>query len=156
MIGATINREAIFQALFDLVSPITWDEPERGFKTASRRLVHWDNCPDQPGFFQSEHDDEFPTDKRGLPYTVVLKAELIVYQNIGKDPKAICSTENNLIKDAIQAILTPKMEAGVPFENRLTLGGLVYDCHIAGRVFSDAGNLDGQGVIVVPVEILVP
>lgn len=151
-----MDREAIYTALYALGSVVEWGDPARTFSTISRRLAHWDDCPAQPGFYQVEHDDEFPVEKRGLPYSVILKAQWVVYQNTGKDPKAIPSTENNLIMDALQEALRARMEPGVQFADRLTLGGLVHDCHISGRVFKDAGNLDGQGVIVVPIDILVP
>lgn len=156
MIGAPINREAIYTALYAIGSTVQWDSPLRGFRTASRRLAHWDDCRDQPGFFQVEHDDDIPTEKQGLPYRTQLEVHWVVYQNTGKDPKVVPSIENNLILDALQNAMGPRMETGVQFQDRLTLGGLVYDCIIGGRIFKDAGNLDGQGVIDIPIIIQVP
>ena len=42
------------------------------------------------------------------------------------------------------------------FENRQTLGSLVWYCQPRGRAFVDAGETDGKGVAATLFEILVP
>jgi len=39
---------------------------------------------------------------------------------------------------------------------RQTLGGLVSNCYIDGKIMKDPGDLDGDGIAVIPVKILAP
>ncbi len=39
---------------------------------------------------------------------------------------------------------------------RLTLGGTAYSCAVAGRPLKDPGDLDGDGLLVVPIQIILP
>lgn len=147
-------REPIFEALFALGSVVTWDGG-RTFRTKSRRVIHFSKCPDQPAFFQVEQDER-AEQVTGLPYKWTLPATWMVYQNTGLDPKAVPATENNLILDALQAVVSPRFEPGVQFTDRCTLGGLVYDCKISGNIVKYDGALEGQGIVVVPLVLLVP
>jgi hypothetical protein len=150
-----MNREAIFAALYALGSVVEWDSPPRTFKTISRRVQHFSKCADQPAFFQVERDEKIEQ-ITGMPYKTRLEAVWMVYQNTGKDPKAVPATENNLILDALQAVVSPKFVAGEQYVDRCTLGGLVYDCKISGTITKYDGALENQGIVVVPLEILVP
>lgn len=138
-------------ALFALGQVVQWDSPLRGFALTSRRMRHYSDTPQQPAFFQVEHDENV-SQVTGLPYKWILEASWVVYQNIGSDPNSVPQRESNLIKDALTAALS--LEDDV--DDRVTLGGLVHHVYFDGRVFSDSGDLDGQGVIVMPIKILVP
>ena len=37
---------------------------------------------------------------------------------------------------------------------RQTLGGLVSNCYIGGKIMKDPGDLDGDAIAVIPVKIL--
>jgi hypothetical protein len=37
---------------------------------------------------------------------------------------------------------------------RQTLGGLVSHCWIDGKIMKDSGDIDGDGIAVIPVKIL--
>lgn len=150
-----MQREPIFAALFALGQAVTWDSPERTWQTASRRVQHFSKCSDQPALFQVE-GDESPHQVTGMPYKWVLKAHWLVYQNTGLDPQTVPATENNLILDALQAALGPQIVPGAPFTDRCTLGGLVYSVKISGNVLKYDGAIEGQGVMTIPLEILVP
>ena len=150
-----IVREPIFAALFALGKEATWDTPARGFLTKSRRVLTFDQCNDQPAFFQVEGDED-PQQVTGMPYKWTLDATWMVYQNMGRDPEAVPASENNLILDALTGTLGPQLLPGVEFTDRCTLGGLVYNVRIEGRITKYAGDLDGQGIVVVPLKILVP
>ena len=39
---------------------------------------------------------------------------------------------------------------------RLTLGGTAYRCGIDGKPLKDPGDLDGDGLLVVPITIVLP
>lgn len=152
-----MNREPIFQALFALTNNLTWGTPTpRTFVTRSRRVKLFSDVPteQQPALYQAEHD-EVTSQVSNMPYKWVLKAEWVIYQATGFDPNAVPAIENNLILDAIQAALAPAIaDPGYPKRN--TLGGLVHHCYIDGSVFKDPGDIDNQGMMVVPILMLVP
>lgn len=151
-----MSREAIFAALFALTQGVTWDDPARTFKTRSRRVKLFSDVPanQQPALYQAEHS-ESSSQVSNLPYKRTFAASWIIYQAVGNDPKAVPATENNLILDALQAALAPRpTDRGFPQRN--TLDGLVYHCYIDGEVFKDPGDIDNQGMMVIPIKLLVP
>ena len=144
------NREQVFQALFALGQGLTWGSPPSGFVFAARRVKLWDDVPGQPALCQAEHDEQVEQ-ITGLPPKLTLNASWLIYQNAGADPAATPATINNQILDAIQGAF-PNPDGG----QVQTLGGLVAKCWINGRIFKDPGDLDGQGLLIVPIQILVP
>lgn len=148
-------REEIFQDLYSRGASVSWtrNAVQETWQYKSRRLQSWVDCPVQPAFYQVEHDEE-PTRKTGMPAKLVLEAKWVVYQNLGKDTSAVPSILNNLIMDQFDLVFQDL--AGSPHDFRQSLGGLVYSAYIDGKVFRDAGDLDGQGVIVLPIKIIVP
>ena len=145
-----MDRNAIYDALFAIgVGAYNWEY-------TSQRLQIWTECPAQPAFYQVAHDNDF-VQVSNQPYKVELMATWVVYQNGAQDPTVQGSRLNNTLLDTLQAAMAPRMEEGVPFDpNRNTLGGLVYHCFIGGQSFQDGGDLDGQGVLTIPIRILVP
>jgi hypothetical protein len=142
-----MNREAIYQALFNLVRNAAT------FKTASRRVKLWMdvNASDRPAVFVAQRGESYVRNSEAVPQKVTLKAEIILYTDAGKDPKTTPATELNNLIDAIDAALAPNPVTGVQ-----TLGGLVSHCWIEGDVMTDPGDLDGDGMAVIPVRILIP
>lgn len=161
----TIDREAVFQAVADLTTKIKWGPlvlgiPSKQFinPVALRRRVKLFSDVDatqQPAIFQAEHDERV-AQAANLPYKQLWKCSWIVYQDIGLDPGAVPAVENNLILDAMFAALAPTpIDPG--FDNRRnTLNGLVYSVVVDGDIFKDPGDIDNQGMIVLPISILVP
>ena len=147
----------IFQALFALAANVTWtgiDGNPASFVTMSRRVKLFGDVAsqEQPALFQAEHDEAW-TQKTGLPYRRELHCHWIVYTSPGRDSSVDApppSIEVNNIFDAIRAAVTPVTGP------RLTLGGRVHHCWIEGTLFKDAGDIDGQGLIMVPFKILAP
>ncbi len=147
----TNAREAIFSALFALVSGLT------GFVTTSRRLMHWtDVTADmQPALFQAQKT-QGADPRTGSPTKWRLHADLYLYTNLGSQtgggdtPDATPATQLNNFIDAIDAALAPNPATGAP----QTLGGLVQYCRISGTVETDEGVLGAQAVAIIPVEIL--
>lgn len=142
-------REGIFTALFDLANGMTWGSPPRSFVYSSRRVKLWSDLPGQPALCQAEHDEEIVQTTR-LESKTTLNASWLIYQNIGADPTATPTTENNLIMDAVQALFPDDPEMVQ------TLNGMVHYCRISGKIFKDPGDLDDQGLLIVPISILVP
>ena len=113
------------------------------------------DCPLQPACYQAEHGDTV-AQVTGMPYKTTLEAKWIIYQNVTKDPKALGAVENNLIIQAVYAALAPLTDDPGFSDGRNTLGGLVHHCFISGALFKDPGDLDGQGMMVIPIKVLVP
>jgi len=139
------SRESIMQALFALVSG------SASFVTSSRRLKLWTDVPaaERPAIFQYERDDEYKGADRHLPPTVVMNADLYIYTAPGMDSGITPISILNPLLDAIDAALAPSRATG-----RQTLGGLVSHCWIDGKIMKDPGDIDGDGIAVIPVKIL--
>jgi hypothetical protein len=147
----TPTREAIYSALFALVSgAYAW-------KTSARRLKLWGDVPPsmRPALFQFEgvEDDDEWTGSGGLQLVRTLACKLFIYTD-ASDPSTIGATQLNNINDALDAALAPS--GGDVMTNRQTLGGLVSSCRIKGRRFKDPGDLDGDGLLIVPISIVWP
>lgn len=140
-----MNREAIYSALFAKVSASS------AFVTASRRLRHWSDVgpAEQPALFMVQKSETAQRTK-GLPPKWTFSVELFVYVHAPDDLSPPASSLNPLI-DAIEAVLAPTVTA-----DNQTLGGLVDHAWIAGRIETDEGALGGQGVAIIPLNIIVP
>lgn len=159
-----IDEEAIFAALFARIPGVRWTrstdpQPDtRRFVTTSRRVRMFSDVPSQqqPACFQAEWGS-LEGQVTGMPYKTVLEANWIIFQDLSsKSATAVGATENNLIIGGCRKALEPlPADPGFP-DRRNTLGGLVYHCFITGRIFKDPGDLDGQGMIVIPIKVLVP
>ena len=146
----TTTREAIFEALFALTDGLAWGAPPRSFLHRARRVKLWSDLPGQPALCQAEHDETI-TEVTGLPPKRVFGASWLIYHDAGKDPDAAPASETNQILDAIEALF-PSDDP----DHAQTLGGLVHHAFISGKVFKDSGDLDGQALIVVPIQIVGP
>lgn len=150
-----VDRNAIYDALFATGSGTTWGEMGETWQYTSQRLDLWTDCPAQPAFYQVAHDNDFQQ-VSNMPYRVELMATWVIYQNGAQDRTVQGSRLNNTILDALQAAMVPRPEVGLPYNERNTLGGLVWHAFIGGQSFQDGGDLDGQGVMTIPIRILVP
>jgi hypothetical protein len=109
----------------------------------------------QPACFQTEWASD-EQQVSGMPYKTTLMATWTIFQCIAKDKKALGTVENNLIIGGCRKVLAPQPgDPGFP-DKRNTLNGLVHHCFISGRIFKDPGDIDDQGMIVIPIKLLVP
>jgi hypothetical protein len=140
----TASREAIMSALFALVSG------SAPFVTSSRRLKLWTDVPaaERPAIFQYERDDSYTNGKQYLPI-IEMNVDLYIYTYPGTDSGITPISVLNPLLDAVDAALAPSKVTG-----RQTLGGLVSHVWIDGKVMKDPGDLDGDGIAVIPVKIL--
>ena len=148
------TREAVMSALFTLLQSATFAQPVNDnttWATTSRRLKLWSDVPksQRPALFMIE-PTETPSyaDIIDLPPKFSMSVELFVYID-SSDMSTIPATDLNVIMDAIIAVLAPNAGAQ-------TLGGLVKYCRINGRVIKASGDLDGDGLMVIPLTILCP
>lgn len=153
-----IDDELIFYTLAQRMAAVRWtrESTELKFITISRRVKLFSDVDpqQQPACFQAE----WATDEAeitGMPQKTILQANWIIYQCVARDSKALGAVENNLIISGCRAALAP-LPDDPGFPKRNTLGGIVHHCYIGGRIFKDPGDLDGQGMIVIPIKVLVP
>lgn len=132
-------------ALFNLVSG------SASFTTASRRLRLWnDMAPsDKPAIFVAERGDTYARGSDGRPAIVVFEADIFIYTDAGKDTSIVPATALNALIDAVDAALAPS-----PVSGKQSLGGMVSHCWIEGKIMKDPGDLDGDGLAIIPVKIL--
>ena len=139
------SRETIYAALFSLLSA------SAGFNTTSRRLVVWDDVPQdlQPALFQNQKK-EIPTGQPGLNQVWTLTVDIFIYAHNMGDKSTAPSTIINPLIDAVQNAIAPD-----PVTNKQTLGGLVQHAGIEGSIVTDEGVLGDQAVAIIPISIKV-
>lgn len=143
-----MNSEAIYQALFDLLSNID------GVVTTSRRLRHFNHVPAEmrPALFVTQgNQTEVPV--KGLDAKVELEAEVYIYIH-ELDPSIPPSVQLNQMIDKVRTAIAPEYPEICEYQ---TLGGLVEHCWIEGtiEVFEAVENmLDDQGIAIIPIRIL--
>ena len=144
-----MSREAAFSALFAAVSTAyAWG-------LSSRRMKLWSETPPnlRPALFQLESGPE--TYQWASPATPrrTLEAKLFLYFD-ARDPTTPGASAINAALDALDAALAP---TGLDVASgRQTLGGAVHDCKITGVPVRDVGDLDGDGLAVVSVRLILP
>lgn len=119
----------------------------------SRRVKLWSDvaAADQPALFVAEHGESVAYASENAPGKTILNVDLFVYVAGANDPDAVPASSINIALDAVCGSLAPD-----PASGRQTLGGLVQHCRVEGRIVKDPGDLDGQGLALVPVRILAP
>ena len=134
-------REDIAAALFAKL------QTAAGFKTASRRLRHWDDVPpaQQPALFLSLKTEDIAT-VPGLNPVSKITYDAVIYAHTAGNEKVTPSSLLNPLVDAVQATLKPDAAY-----NKQTLGGLVQHVWIEGRIVTDEGVLGDQGVVIIPI-----
>jgi hypothetical protein len=138
------TREAYIDALYQtLITSST-------FHTTGRRLVLWNLVNEQPALFLRHVGDDNPPRPTRIPPRTVIDCEPWIYAK-APDPDSIPETVLNNLLDDIDRALQP-----APASEAQTLGGLVTHCWIEGRIEIHPGDLDGQGIAVVPIKMLVP
>jgi hypothetical protein len=142
------SRDAAYAALFALVTPAyAWSS------TPSRRVQLWDKVgiDQRPALFQYEGGED-TYEWIGSLVKRTINARLFVYTD-AKDDSVNGSTALNTIVDAIEALIHPPM--GDNGSGLMTLGGLVDQARIT-KADRTPGDLDGDGIAIIDVEIILP
>lgn len=146
------TRNQVYRALLALTAPYVGDSP-RLLRSASRKFKHYDRVSKdlQPALFQSE-PSEAVTHQTSMPYRWVWRAWWTVYfpSDPENDSDLPADLSNDLL-DMMESALAPK-----PYEEKQTLAGLVFDVAIDGEVMKVNGDDDGQGLLAVPIRLLIP
>ena len=155
------SRETILNALVaqlattTFTQPIGYEQLETWAVPISRRLKLFNEIPaeQQPCLFQVEHDEDYQQSERGnsigLPRKTILNVSLIVYFRASDEYPG--GPTINYILEGIERAMAPDSP-----QNVYTIGGLVNKCWILGKPFKDPADIDDQGILIVPVKILIP
>ena len=145
----TIREQAIAALGARVAQAYPWATPP------SRRLKLWSDVPPamRPACFLFEGGAETYADAAGATVKRSLQVRLFIYVD-AHDPAAIGAAQLNAIMDALDAALAPS-GTDVPC-GRTTLGGAVHRASIDGKPLKDPGDLDGDGLLVVPITLVLP
>jgi hypothetical protein len=148
----TAIREPIAVALLDTIArAYQWNSKP------SRRIKLWSDIAktQRPAAFLQEMEETRVSQSLTLTKRT-LGFRLFVYTNSEPvNDELPGSTELNNIIDAIDAAFEPT--AAEKMSGRKTLGGLpIQHCQINGQILIDAGDLDGDGIAIIPIRVLLP
>lgn len=149
----SVTREQIYSALFAAASgAYPWASPP------SRRLKLWSDVPaeQRPALFQFEGDPDkyvYASGSTLASQKRTIFAKLFVYIDT-KEPATIGATQINPILDALDAALAPTAADAEP--GKFSLGGLVDNCRVAGVLLKDPGDLEGDGLLIIQIEMVLP
>jgi hypothetical protein len=144
------SREAAKTALFSLISgAYAWQN------VPSRRLLLWPDVPKEtrPAFFQFEGGKTNYKWTNGFLPVRTLEAKLFVYLD-SSDHTLPAAIVMDAVMDAIDAALAP---AGADIiKGKQTLGGTCDWCRIDGDTTDDPGDIDDDGLLIIPIKITLP
>jgi hypothetical protein len=142
------SRETALTALFDrLASAYAW-------KTSSRRFLMWTEVPagQRPAMYQLESGtEEYQWSSLAVPRRQI-NVKIFIYTSA--DHTAPGATIINNVLDAVDAALAP---AGRDLQHgRQTLGDLVHNCRVTSVPVRDTGDVDGDGLVVIGIQLTMP
>jgi len=154
------QRKQISDALFALVSGVTWTPPGAsapiGFETKGRKVIIWSNVPPaaQPACFLEKVDENVVQDQAFGASKYLLNYRLWLYLRADASQDESVTTEDvyDPMLDAIDTAI--QRSARPPFQVPQTLANKVAHTWINGTTLIDPGVLDQQIVCVVPVTVL--
>lgn len=152
----SINRQPIAEALLAIIRRMEWSmgAGTQTWAETGDRLKMWGECQ-QPAAFLVEHDEQ-SVQKTGMPYRCVLQFKVVIYQDTAQDRSVSGAVLNRKMQEAFEKVIAPLPSDPGHREERNTLGGLCHHVWVEGSTFKDGGDLDGQAVLVIPVNVLVP
>ncbi len=121
-----------------------------GFATTGRRVRLFTDNIEQPAMYVTRNRN-FVDEVTNRPDIEDIQFNIIIYHKTAKESEnTIPADETNAIYDAVKNALAAKVyDVGYPQRN--TLGELVHKCAVKGDVILDDGDIDGQGLLIIPV-----
>lgn len=142
-----MSREAAINALSTvLTGAFAWNAAVR------RRLVLWGDCPtsQRPCAFIFQGAKENYNNANSVNQRRRIEVKIFIYTD-AKPPTTIGSADQDAIMDALDAAFAPP--PGSAFQQ---LAGTAFWGRIDGDVFRDPGDLDGDGLLIIPFQITLP
>lgn len=153
------SRNEIYGALARLLPAVTLGgDPPRLLVTTGRKFRIYGDVPadQQPAGFQTEPTEAIQQ-RTGLePIRQMHAFWTFYFKTQPGDPDDVGAAIANDIVDACEAVLAYNPDEPQDEFNVQTLGGRVHACRIDGEVVKVAGDEDGQGMVLVPILLLVP
>jgi len=147
------DTELIMVRFEALLASVTGIVPFGAVKTVTRVWQSWEQVAQiaQPAIVIVEPREK-ETARRGQQPSLSLQTLLVCY--IQCDPKDTVNPPNTRVNSFLKAIRTALLPQGSDIAlNAQTLGGLVSNAFIDGEIVKDAGILDDQGSLMVPVSL---
>lgn len=145
------TREQVATALFSLVNTAPM---QALFSTISRRPVLFNAAPSKPALYMGSPTENYVyQDGPTFPPMIGLDFQVFIYINSGLDPSDIPDILMNNLIDALEAAIAPVPP--IPGAKQ-TLGGIVDHAYIEGTVHRAPGWLDGEGMALLTIKVLVP
>jgi hypothetical protein len=148
----TQTRETVINAVLALLQGVTFSTSVRGhtsFVTVSRRLVHWSGVSkyQRPAAFLTVHTETPIYRNEQVPAYQKISMRVFIYID-ASDDTSIPDVDVDTILDGIDSALQP-----IGGQPKQTLGGIVSHCRIEGDIIRDPGDMDGDGIIIVPLAV---
>lgn len=146
----TTTRNQATTALFNLLVS------SYAYVTYGRRFRFWDDVPSEgkPALFLQDYAEDHTRNKALVPAQRVIMCECTIYISKGLDTESVPIDLLNTLIDAIDPVSGGVLKPDNISAARQTLGNLVYDCYIEGKVVKVPGDLDGQGMAQIPIKII--
>lgn len=147
-------REPVYSALFALGASITYAGTPWAF--TARKVFLWGDIPSQPAFCQAEPRESTKA-RTNKPAVRTWTASWLFYFTVDQSDLSP-GTKANSILDQVDALMPTFDEGDIPAfgGKQQTLGGLVHRMGVQGETKKFLGDITGQGLIVVPLVMLVP
>jgi hypothetical protein len=143
-------RERYFEALEDFFKSTGF------FKLVSRKVKMYTECaPSEfPALMIMSPTETYSLDEGiGTPPKTIIDVTCMVYLDGSVDIRetSVPMTTLNDLLDTFELMIKPNAHTMT-----LTLGGLVRHVWIEGEILKEPGDVDGEGIIVIPLKMLVP
>ena len=144
----TVTREQVANALFNLLAGSSQ------FLTTSRRFLSEDQIAsaEKPALFLLDDDEQHTRGKQLVPAVRETIFECLMFISSGLDPNVVPGTTLNNLIDAIDPVSGGVLKPGI--NGKQTLGGLVTDCYIEGKIIKAPGDIGGLGAARIPIKII--
>jgi hypothetical protein len=122
-----------------------------------------DNMPEQAaqpgvnGLFLIKPREKYSfesSDEYGVPPVREQQFHALIYTDVGTDKTAVPADVGDDLLDIIDTALAPSPTDQLMNGGRQTLGGLVYDCRIEGDIELAPGDVQGKGIFMVPIRVI--
>jgi hypothetical protein len=145
------TRNEVSLALFELLK--TAD----GFQTSSRRFQTFDQIAQaaKPALYVIDYKEEHMKRDLVTPAVRILYFDVYIFIFTGDPKKTPIDLLNTLI-ERIDPVSNGVLKPDNAVTNRQTLGNLCYNVYIDGEIVKVPGDLDGQGVAIIPVKVVLP
>ena len=146
------TREQAMTALYNLL--IT----AYSFGYTSRRPLPQTDLTtvEMPAMILIDDDESHTRRGQNVPAIRTITCAAWIFTSDASDPSSIPATTLNNILDAIDPVSGGVLKPAVGSGNFQTLGGLVSNCWVEGKITKDPGVLGKLGFAHVPMHILIP